>query len=83
MDRIEKDALASLDKIKDIIKIIEEELVGESYLRFNRAYSPGFQEFIEAISFYHFLKHNELMSLDQIEDFLELKDTNVRIHMIY
>jgi len=42
------------------------ELRGEDPYQYLRAYSPGLQEYIEALSFHHYLQHNQLMSYQQV-----------------
>lgn len=46
---------------------IAEELHNEDPYRFLRAYSPGLQEYIEALSFCHFLEFGMLISLEDVE----------------
>ena len=41
---------------------IAEELRSEDDYQFIRAYSPGLQEWVEALSFYHFLRHGVIIS---------------------
>ncbi|XP_046571114.1 translin-associated protein X-like isoform X1 [Haliotis rubra] len=61
--------LEKLNNIK-LIKMmkISEELEGEDPYQFLRAYSPGLQEFIEAVTFYHYLHSGSLVTLQQIQD---------------
>ncbi|KAL7421286.1 hypothetical protein Q5752_004171 [Cryptotrichosporon argae] len=53
---------------------IREELRGEKegdkgdFWRFNRNVSPGLEEYIEAVSFLHYLETGELITLAQIQD---------------
>lgn len=46
--------------------------MNESYLKFDRAYTPGMQEFIEAISLLHYLKEGELIKPSKIEEIIDL-----------
>ncbi|XP_060071771.1 translin-associated protein X-like isoform X2 [Ylistrum balloti] len=59
------------DKIKQIQKakfvLIAEELQDEDPYRFIRAYSPGLQEYIEAVSFFKYIKCKELVTLQEIQ----------------
>lgn len=48
-------------------KAIAEELNGEDPYLFVRAYSPGLQEYIEAMCFYHFLKEGQLLPLNTLQ----------------
>ncbi|KAK6167918.1 hypothetical protein SNE40_021842 [Patella caerulea] len=67
------------DKIKEIQNIrflaMAEELEGEDPYQFMRAISPGMQEYIEAISFYYYLKHGQLISLNEIQKDLVFSKT--------
>ncbi|XP_041351318.1 translin-associated protein X-like isoform X2 [Gigantopelta aegis] len=69
----------AMEKIKEIqeqkfLKIAKE-LEGEDPYMFIRAYSPGLQEYIEAVSFYHFLKEGSLVGLNQVENDLMFNST--------
>ena len=55
-------------EVKEILKIIAEELQGEDPFLFARACSPGLQEYIEALSFAHYLKHKNLISFNQVQE---------------
>ncbi|KAK3093348.1 hypothetical protein FSP39_014324 [Pinctada imbricata] len=61
----------ALSKIQDIQKQkfhqVAMELKGEEPYQFLRAYSPGLQEYIEALSFYHYIKSKRLVSLDEVQ----------------
>ncbi|KAK7103369.1 translin-associated protein X-like [Littorina saxatilis] len=46
---------------------VAQELDQEDHYQFIRAYSPGLQEYIEAISFFHYLKDGSLITLSQVE----------------
>ncbi|KAJ7462722.1 Translin [Mycena galericulata] len=43
------------------------ELVGDRFWRYQRQVSPGLQEYIEALSFAHYLEHGSLISHQQVE----------------
>lgn len=46
------------------------EIAGEDPHRHHRAFSPGVQEFIEALAFYKYLKSGRLISLGEAQEFL-------------
>ncbi|XP_078398103.1 translin-associated protein X isoform X1 [Cetorhinus maximus] len=48
------------------IQQISQELIGEDTCQFHRAFSPGLQEYVEAISFQHFIRTRSLISLEEI-----------------
>jgi len=49
------------------------ELLGEEGEQFLRAYSAGLQEWVEALSFYHFLATGTVVNYDQVKGELEWK----------
>ncbi|KAL4641347.1 translin-associated protein X isoform X2 [Arapaima gigas] len=55
-----------LDGVRQKIKQIAEELLGEDLYQFHKAFTPGIQEFVEAVSFQHYIKHRTLISLEDI-----------------
>ncbi|KAL9934208.1 hypothetical protein V8E36_006664 [Tilletia maclaganii] len=38
--------------------------------RYDRAFGPGLEEFIEALSFLHFLEHDSIITLEQVQSYL-------------
>ncbi|EFX86564.1 hypothetical protein DAPPUDRAFT_307773 [Daphnia pulex] len=46
---------------------LAKELVGQDHHHYLRAYSPGLQEFIEAISFLQFLRDGNLINLEEVQ----------------
>ena len=58
-----------LEELKETVwRKVAEELRTEDDLQFIRAYSPGLQEWVEALSFYHFLRHGKIISHRDTED---------------
>uniref|UniRef100_W5NFT3 Translin-associated protein X n=1 Tax=Lepisosteus oculatus TaxID=7918 RepID=W5NFT3_LEPOC len=55
-----------LDGVRLKIKQIAEELRGQDLHQYHRAFTPGIQEYVEAISFQHFIKERALISLEEI-----------------
>ncbi|CAL1296067.1 unnamed protein product [Larinioides sclopetarius] len=73
-DEILKEAENRLnDLFKVVISGISSELSKREFYQFLRAFSPGLQEFVEAISFYYYLKHEKLVHIGEIHypDFAE------------
>ncbi|XP_078352114.1 translin-associated protein X-like [Oculina patagonica] len=66
-EQILKEADEKFLEVKELLKTIASELEGEDPYRFSRAYSPGLQEYIEALSFSHFLKNKTLISYEQVK----------------
>jgi len=59
-------ANSDLSKIYESIHKIVRELEGQEYWRYQRAFSPGLQEFVEAVTFLQFLNDGSLLTIDQI-----------------
>ncbi|KAJ3973172.1 Translin [Lentinula raphanica] len=63
-------AKAGLNKLREVQKMyagMKDELVGDNFWRYQRQVSPGLQEYIEALSFAHYLEHANLISYDQVQ----------------
>ncbi|XP_067840244.1 translin-associated protein X isoform X3 [Heptranchias perlo] len=56
--------------IRQKIQQIAQELIGEDMCQFHRAFSPGLQEYVEAVSFQHFIRTRSLISLEEINGHL-------------
>ncbi|XP_076441933.1 translin-associated protein X-like isoform X2 [Babylonia areolata] len=59
------------DRLKEIQRTkflsVALELEGQDHYQFIRAYSPGLQEYVEAVSFYHYLRDGQLVTLSEVE----------------
>jgi predicted translin family RNA/ssDNA-binding protein len=62
---ISKQTNAALEKIRIDIAAIQSELVGQPYWKYEPAFTPGMQEYIEAVSFLEYLVSGELLSLEK------------------
>ncbi len=63
-------AARSKDKLQEIQSLfsgMRQELTGERFARYQRNVSPGLQEYIEALSFAHYLEYKSLISYDQVQ----------------
>ncbi|XP_072293489.1 translin-associated protein X [Eucyclogobius newberryi] len=65
-EAILNEADAKLDLVRQKIGLIADELRGEDIYQFHRAITPGVQEYVEAVSFQHFIRHRSLISLEEI-----------------
>lgn len=65
-EEILKEAEGKLDGVRQKIGHIAEELRGEDIYQFHRAFTPGIQEYVEAVSFLHYIRHRSLISLEEI-----------------
>lgn len=52
--------------VRQKIGLIADELRGEDIYQFHKAFTPGIQEYVEAVSFLHFIRHRSLISLEEI-----------------
>lgn len=61
------------EKLKEVQKLlasIRGEVEGDRFWRYQRNVSPGLQEFIEALSFAHYLETGNLISYNQVQQSL-------------
>jgi len=59
-----------LRQIRGNLYKIAEDINGQEYWRYQRAFSPGVQEFIEAVTLYEFVLNQRLIRKDEIEKML-------------
>jgi predicted translin family RNA/ssDNA-binding protein len=67
LSEIEAKIASPLASIRAHISKIIFEVQGQAYYKYHHAFSPGMQEYIEAVSFLHFLQTGELITLQKIE----------------
>ncbi|XP_043932987.1 translin-associated protein X isoform X3 [Protopterus annectens] len=60
------ESVTKLDTVRQKIKMIAQELVGEDMHQYHRAFSPGLQEYVEAVTFQYYIQTRSLMRLDEI-----------------
>lgn len=81
-EQILKSARSSLDKIRGFIKQICSEVYQNNmeFWLYQWKFSFGIQEFVESLSFYHFLKEKKLITKEEIEKELifEIDDKQVQ-----
>ena len=56
-----------LAEIQSLFRQLKPEFVGDSYWRHRRSLSPGVQEYIEALSFTHYLETGKLISHAEVQ----------------
>ena len=54
------------------------ELKGEDHYQFIRAYSAGLQEWVEALSFYHYLTYDKLIQFEEVEKELAFEENKTK-----
>ncbi|KAI0639141.1 Translin [Trametes polyzona] len=69
-------AKGKLSEIQSLFAAMREELVGDRFWHHQRNISPGLQEYIEALSFAHYLEHRTLISYAQVQATLSDSDGN-------
>lgn len=62
------------EDVLPVLHSICEEIGTEDPYTYHRAYSPGVQEFIEAMAFYKYLKSGRLISFKEAQDILTFKE---------
>ncbi|KAF9459445.1 Translin [Collybia nuda] len=67
-------AREKLHEVQDMYAGMKHELEGDRFWRHQRQVSPGLQEYIEALSFAHYLDHGNLITFEQVEE--TLRDSN-------
>ncbi|EGC34512.1 hypothetical protein DICPUDRAFT_79738 [Dictyostelium purpureum] len=65
-NEIIKQSKQNLQPIYKLFEVIIKELDQQEYYKFQRAFSMGIQEFVEAVSFQYYLEHSSLISVDEI-----------------
>lgn len=63
------------EEIGPLLSAIAVEIGGRDPHKHHRAYSPGVQEFIEALAYYRYLKSGRLISFKEAQDFLTFQPT--------
>lgn len=69
-------AAAGREKLAEITAIyagIRHEIEGDRFWRYHKCFSPSVQEFIEALSFMHYLEHGTLVTFDEVQRVLSDK----------
>jgi len=73
-DSILNEAQTKIRKeILGLLKSIAEEIKGEDPKKHHSAFSPGIQEFIEAIAYLQFLTSNQLITMDEVQSYLHFR----------
>jgi len=70
---VAKIASPKLVQIEQLFAAMKPDLEGDKFWRYQRAVSPGLQEYIEALSFAHYLTNASLVTWEQVQDRLSDK----------
>lgn len=63
-----------LKEVQRLFASMRQEVQGDQFWRYQRNVSPGLQEYIEALSFTHFLDTEKLISYDEVQQSLSDED---------
>ncbi|KAF5900357.1 translin-associated protein X, partial [Clarias magur] len=66
VEEVLNEADVRLDGVRLKIGHIAEELGEDDLYQFHKAFMSGIQEYVEAVSFHHFIRHRTLISLEEI-----------------
>lgn len=64
---VAKIANPKLTQIEHIFVTMKPDLEGDQFWRYQRVVSPGLQEYIEALSYTHYLTHDSLITWEQVQ----------------
>ncbi|GAA6024876.1 hypothetical protein JCM11491_006663 [Sporobolomyces phaffii] len=64
---VRADVAAKLDALAALFRKLAPEVRGEDFWRYERSISPGLQEYLEGLTFYHYLEHGTLPTLAQCQ----------------
>ena len=67
-------ARPKLAEIQRMLAALKPELVGDTFWRYQQNVSPGLQEYIEALSFAHYLDTGALITFDDVQSSLSDND---------
>ena len=65
---VAKTADPKLREIEQLFARMRQDLEGDRFWRYQRVVSPGLQEYIEALSFAHYLTHGSLITWREVQD---------------
>ena len=65
---VAKIAHPKLTQIEHLLAAMKPDLEGDQFWRYQRVVSPGVQEYIEALSFAHYLTHDTLITWKEAQD---------------
>ncbi|PIA18247.1 Translin [Coemansia reversa NRRL 1564] len=71
-EKVFKDAETKHAQVLELFRKLSKELQGSDACRYNRQATAGIQEYIEAIGLWHFLQHNNLITMDQVLERLSI-----------
>ncbi|KAM0750002.1 Translin [Meredithblackwellia eburnea MCA 4105] len=70
-----KEAEDKLNELRLLFSKVAVEVQGQDFWRYEKSISPGIQEFIEGYTFYYFLQHDDIPTLQQVQDAINIPPT--------
>lgn len=67
-EKIVSEGRNKISEIKILLESMNQELQNEDIYRFHRAFSPGIQEFVEAISLLYYLEKSSVISYEEVAE---------------
>ncbi|GAA5936853.1 hypothetical protein JCM3775_002725 [Rhodotorula graminis] len=66
-DRVVREAEAKMEGLRALFARLQGEVSGADFWRYERSVSPGIQEYLEGLTFYYYLEHHTLPTLEQAQ----------------
>lgn len=67
LEQVIKDATPQFATLATLFAKLQAEVVGEEFWKYERSCSPGIQEYLEGLTFYHYLIHRTVPSLSEVQ----------------
>jgi predicted translin family RNA/ssDNA-binding protein len=67
--------LIPTQRVREDILGLRKDLIGQGYWKYEWSFTPGLQEYIEAVTFYHYLLHGDIPTIEQLSSDLNSVDT--------
>ncbi|GAA5979218.1 hypothetical protein JCM10908_002843 [Rhodotorula pacifica] len=67
MKVVEREAEGKMKDLRVLFEKLQGEVQGADFWRYERSVSPGIQEYIEGFTFYYYLQHHSLPSLEEAQ----------------
>ncbi|GAA5887524.1 hypothetical protein JCM16303_004232 [Sporobolomyces ruberrimus] len=66
-DQVKGEVEGKMNDLRKLFAKLQGEVKGEDFWRYERSISPGLQEYLEGLTFYHYLEHRSLPTLEQCQ----------------
>lgn len=65
--KVTKEVEAKLKELRAMFANVQKDVQGEDFWRYEKSISPGIQEYLEAVTFYHYVLHQTIPTLEQTQ----------------